>query len=176
MQTGIFTLCHLGFFCGFRDVKTESRAFFFLFVFVLCFSLSWRRGSCSVWLLAECTVHVEMSGERTGEGWGGGVGVSWTQETGKRKCQVLRGRDRVEKRRIRRDQAAGWTVRYVFVVMELCYSWLTWYPSSWPDFPEMLSMEHVGSCQAALIFLRVWEPLWFWESHLQIFVTNYQRK
>lgn len=49
--------------------------------------------SCSVWLLAECTVHVEMSGERTGEGEEGGRGVR-TQETGKRKCQVLRGRDK----------------------------------------------------------------------------------
>lgn len=40
-----------------------------------------------MWLLAECTVHVEMSG---------GVGGGGTQETGKRKCQLLRGKDRGE--------------------------------------------------------------------------------
>ena len=55
---------------------------------MLCFHCHGGRGSCSVWLLAECTVHVEMSGKR--------MGVGGTQETGKRKCQLLRGQDRGE--------------------------------------------------------------------------------
>lgn len=49
-------------------------------MFCFVFSSSWRRGSSSAWLLAERTVHVEMSGEKGG--------------AGNRKCQVLRGQDR----------------------------------------------------------------------------------
>ncbi len=63
-----------------------------------------------MWLLAESTVHVEMS---RGRGRGGGGGGS--MDAGRGKCQVLRGWDRVEKlKKIFCDQAAGWTVRYVF--------------------------------------------------------------
>lgn len=73
------------FFCGFRDVKTERQAFFFCKFVFFSFSLSWRRGSCSVWLLAECTVHVEISGEGTGVGEG---------DTGNRKEEEVPGAER----------------------------------------------------------------------------------
>lgn len=63
-------------------LRREDRDLSLLFVFVLCFSLSWRQGSCSVWLLAECTVHVEMSSDRRRERGGEG------RDAGERKDEV----------------------------------------------------------------------------------------
>lgn len=72
----------------------------------------------SVWLLAECTVHVKVSSLRknyVGEG---------EKESGNRKCLVLGGQDRVGKIRTCRNRAARWTIGYV--------SFLFWsfYPST----------------------------------------------
>lgn len=72
-----------------------------------------------MWLLAECTVHVEMSGERIGGCGGGGVGVGG----GSVRCSEV-GTE------LRRGEsaatAAGRTVKICLLfVMELGYSWLT---------------------------------------------------
>lgn len=97
------------FLCGFRNVKTESRAFFFF----VCFCVFVVMAAGFVFSVAVGRMNCACRDER----WEGQEKVG-TQETGKRKCRALRGRGQSRgSEDICCERAAGWTLRYVFFLL-----------------------------------------------------------
>lgn len=81
-----------------------------------------------MWLLAECTVHVEMSSKRR---WrGGGSYQHRRQERGSVKCSEVGTGLRKEESAVTRLLDGHLDMFFFNFVIELCYFWLTCYPTS----------------------------------------------